>query len=131
MTIQIEWGDDQKTYVYSRFHPGWTWKDNAETRAKYVEMMKSVPHRVDVIGDFTDASTLPTNLFENMRQIANDKLPNEGYVILLGVSYFVRKMYYVIIRIVPSIAKYYVLVGTMEEALEIVASGRAEVIASE
>lgn len=126
MAIDIKWGNKEKTYVYARFHPRWTWKDNANTRKLYVEMMKTVPHRVDIIADFTGVSTLPANMFVNIRKLINDKLPNEGYFIMLGTGSFIQNMYQIIVKIIPKIVQQYIIVDTLDKAFEIVASGRSD-----
>ncbi len=126
MAIHIEWGDDSKTYVYSRFHHGWTWQDNAETRAIYIEMIKNVSHRVDIVADFSNAPTLPTNLFENARQIvSSDNQANRGFFIMFGVNSFVQNMYWVVTRVIPSVAERFIIVESMQEALKIVKSDRS------
>lgn len=126
MPIDIRWGNEDKTYVYQTYHSKWTWKEHSEIRKKYHEMIRTVSQRVDTLADFTDVSTLPTNLFSNMREVTSDRLENEGYFLIFEAGFFVRSMFQIIVRVVPTVAKNYMLVSSLEEAQKIISSGRAD-----
>jgi|GEM_PF-3196717 len=124
MPLNIEWGNENKTFIYSRFTPDWTWDDFYANTETYVEMLKSVNHRVDFVGDFTDAALLPTRLFENTKQMHNDRLDNEGYIILMNTGRVIQTMYDAILLVLPVIKHYVIFVPDLPTAREVVNSGR-------
>lgn len=124
--LKIEWGDESRRYVYTRFPSEWMWQEFHENRLQYEEMLSSVRHRVDFIADLTDTVSVPNNMFANIVNIFNQRLANEGYTIVIGAAQFIQVTFNMFASILPSVRRIVIFVDSMEEALEIVERDRHE-----
>lgn len=49
MTITVEWGDESRSVVCNHYEGNWTWEEYYEAARQTNELIKMVPHMVDVI----------------------------------------------------------------------------------
>lgn len=126
MTLDLKWGNDEKTFVYTRFYEGWTWREFKDKDDLYYELVGSVEWRVDYVADFTNVSMVPSNVLQNLAYSASRRLPNEGYTIIVHANVIVKQLTRFIGKVLPVLGQSVQFVDTMDEALEIVKSGRTD-----
>jgi hypothetical protein len=92
MKIQIVWDDAARTILRHTYQPGWTLDDYHHLVDVNHEMLMSVDHCVDIISDFTDSRTTPTQLISAMTHMEN-RLPRyEQVSVLVQAPFFIRIM---------------------------------------
>jgi len=122
--LKNEWGDETKTFVYCKFTPDWTWDEFHSNRPQYEAMLGSVNHRVDFVGDFSDAPMLPPNVFDHTKNVYQNRLENEGYTIIVGAGKYVQLMYDLLAQTLPLVRQFVIFVPDMKTAYEIVQAKR-------
>lgn len=128
--LKLEWGDESRRYVYTRFPPEWTWQEFHANRLHYEEMLSSVSHRVDFVANLTDTVSMPGNMIANVVTVFNKRLVNEGSVIVIDAVQIIQVTYNMFASILPSVRHNVIFVANMEEALELVARNRKREIAN-
>jgi hypothetical protein len=86
MPITVEWENEEKTIVHVRYKGRWTWAEFMEHAGREAaEMMKTVPHRVDVLADYFESGPLPLGGAMTQARGAIKQWP-ENWGILVVVS---------------------------------------------
>src|SRR5215813_9922042 len=91
MPINVFWDDDAKTIIRSEGEGAWTWEEFHQGLAKIVEMMNSVPHRVDLIHASRPDSRRPSGSgMPHYQRAARLMPPNAGMSIFVTSNAFGR-----------------------------------------
>jgi hypothetical protein len=93
MLIKLTWDDEEKTIVRYNFEKGWGWNDLNNAFSEAALLFNSVPHEVNVIMDFRDASLIPQNALSHIqRGFKNPKPTNVGLTVIITPTRFLQTM---------------------------------------
>lgn len=120
MPILISWENNEKTIIKTSFVGNWTWADFPIIRAQAIEMMKSVNHQVDFIGDLSETVRMPKGAFSVGRSIINNQQKNEGNAVIIGTSPIVRVLFHTFVNTYPAIRNQYFYATSLDEAHTII-----------
>ncbi|MEO1287308.1 MAG: hypothetical protein AAFV93_06035 [Chloroflexota bacterium] len=118
--LKVDWGDASRTYIYTKFYPDWTWHEFHNNRLAYRSMIQSVYWRVDYLADFTGISTIPYDFLGHISMAFDMRLPNEGYVIVVGANPKIKRIAEFIIKVVPKAKISVIFANTLEEGRDLV-----------
>lgn len=85
MTITVKWYNPEQTIILQKREPGWTWEEFDAAVDQYVDLARSVEHRVAIMIDCLDAPNPPTASALSHYQRA-DRLKPENLVLMVVVS---------------------------------------------
>ena len=126
MTITTRWYDADKTIACYDFVGAWTWEELAAAIAEIEVMLKSVPHRVDVIIDFSKSpGEPPRGILSHIRGKTLSALENWGGGVFVGFSPFLRVLFNTFKRLEPSVGNYYAIADNVEDARAVIMKRRA------
>jgi len=118
--ITIEWFDDKKKLFVYRFENDWQWPDYQQAIDEASEMMAEVEHDINILMDVTRVKTLPPGAISHIRKaFANPRAKNIQLTVIAGASPFMVRIAEVVQKISSTLNWDYVVVGTLEEAYEI------------
>jgi len=124
MTIPVEWLDDAQTILIYRVEGKWTTSDLPELSERTNLLLDSVSHRVDMIGDFTQAEIPSGNILLTTRRTLRGPHPNRGLVVLVGLNPFLRGILSILKTVYPHRLERYETVSTIEAAQEVIYRSR-------
>lgn len=104
MPITVRWYDEARTIVQWTFPDRWNWQDYDDAQMASNELLASVDHTVDVIGDLTAGSALPPAALSTYKRTLQRSADNTGVIVLVGGNVFVRAMVSALKAIVPKTA---------------------------
>jgi hypothetical protein len=118
MGLEVSWVDYAQTTILRYFTGHWTWEEFYKSQEQVNAMLRSVPHQVHQILDFSETSSLPPNTLTHLRNSARNVPPNRGKSIVVTRSNFYLQMYNILNKLFPAITERVIIVATREEALE-------------
>jgi len=121
MSINAQWGNNEKTIIIVQFLNDWSWSEIIPVRESIVDMVESVPHIVDYIADFRETDRIPTGGLAVGRSIYNNRIRNEGACTVVGVSPILRMLYRTFITAYPIMKNELLFVPTMNLAYQTLA----------
>ena len=127
MPVHVIWDDESKTIARCIGEGPWTWEEYHTALSQLVEDFKRVDHRVDLIIDRENGSSMPAGSPMPHFQRAMRIMPrNVGLVLLINTNTFARALVSMFSRIFTTQkhAKL-VVVGSLEEAGNRIHSHRA------
>jgi len=85
MSIEVVWGNLDKTYVYIKVVGDWTWEEYQVSVESANELIQSVTHEVCIITHLTDtkAQQLPSGAFSQWRRSLKHTPKNLQLIILV------------------------------------------------
>lgn len=96
MPVNVYWQDDTHTIVRQDYIGKWMWQDfiaASEAEGGAIDMMKSVPHLVNVIADYTQSGPLPMgSAIAQARTVINHYPANWGTLVVVSPQLFVRTL---------------------------------------
>ena len=92
MSISVQWDNPEQTIVRWDFDREWTWEMFQEAQYTSNQLIQSVRHRVDIIGDVRRSPSLPHNPLFKYNVFQRNTPENAGLIVLIGVSGFVKSM---------------------------------------
>ena len=93
MAIDLWWDELDATVIRARFSANWTWDDYRQSNAEVLRMAHSVPHRVDMITDFTACRRFPKGASAAyVRELRANRPPNFQLIIVVCDDKFVQMM---------------------------------------
>lgn len=101
MGIFTRWMDSQQNIILIEFDTEWTWDDVHVAVEKADTMIGSVTHRVDLIIDMVDSTTVPKDFLNFAKELLNsehDPRPNEGARVIVGASKAIRTAYNTLVK---------------------------------
>lgn len=123
--IRVEWDDEEKTILYYRFGPGWTWEDFWAAHDVVNAMLAEVPHQVDLIADF-EGSRLPAlrdlGQFRRAQEIMAEQI---GVVVVTGGQPFLDALVTAFSRIYEQYAARLLTAESADEARALLAQRRS------
>lgn len=123
MKVDVKWHDpEDKTLIYYVFHRGWGWEDVYQALNTAGELIGTVPHVVDVIMDFQEASMLPKDALSKIHwAFKNEKKPNIGITVVIAPNTFLKSLVSMAKRIWGENTEWQLeFVKTPDEAFEMV-----------
>ncbi len=121
MEISVEWDNQEQSLMRWTFPTHWTWQDYDTAQRTANGMLKTVPHKVGIIGDMRATVLLPRNAIAVYHSTLAKLPANRGRIVLVGPSGFVREMVAIFRKLYPrkSYDFLFVFANTLEEAREI------------
>ncbi len=102
MPYTLDWYNDEHTAILRVLKPGWTWDEFEESYLKAFEIMKTVKHKVHLIGDYTLAPQGPHDTqgttISHFGTVWSQRPPNLGLFIIVGEEEFLRTMGQVFVK---------------------------------
>lgn len=106
MAIQTQWDDEQKQIIRVEVEGRWSWEELQTALARTIEMMDSVPHKVDFIIDVSRSSLIPGGATQAAQSVATPETHrNEGIKVVVGANALMRIGYEAYRRINKSLGK--------------------------
>jgi len=126
MTISTSWFDPDKTIARYEFVGQWTWEEFEVAVREINLMLDSVPHRVDVIIDFSQSpGEPPRGVLSHIRGGTLNAPANWGGGVFVGISPFLRVLFNTFTRIEPKLSRRYAIADTAEAARALIVQRRA------
>lgn len=126
MPVEAYWVDDEQTLIQYDFEGVWTWEEFYPVYGQVVEMMKTVPHKVDNILDLRASRGVPPNALSHLKNLTDKQLPNTGVCIFVTDNSVLTLLYRTGAKFHPAINQTFALVKSLEEARDIVAESRSQ-----
>jgi len=123
MSIEVVWGNLDKTYVYIKVVGDWSWKDYQRSIQSANELIQSVTHDVCIITHLTDeqAQKLPAGAFSQWRRSLKYTPENLQLIILVPGRPIIRLFIETAQRIFQQFITFsFRMAATLEEAQDIV-----------
>ncbi|MGJ3237407.1 MAG: hypothetical protein ACFE0Q_01750 [Anaerolineae bacterium] len=127
MPVKVYWLDEtKKDMVWYDFEGEWTWDEFYPMYEEASCMIKSQPHRVDVLMDFRHNLSLPPHALTHMKGITDRQPDNTGLAIFVTTHRFISVMLNSAIKFYPKIEDYYVVAPTLEDAYTLINKDREQ-----
>lgn len=65
MPVNVEWGNEAKTFVIFDFDGNWTWEEYYQGRKRGIELGNEVTHVVNLIVDYSKSRMFPRNMLSH------------------------------------------------------------------
>ena len=124
MNIQVSWDNEDQTIIRYDYRPGWTWEDFYEADKISGEMIAGAVETVHLIAHFADGAFPPMGALGRFKT-AQESLPAETVVVVVGGGMFVNTLVSTFSRIYRAISKNLMVAGSLEEARAKIAQLRA------
>jgi hypothetical protein len=132
MSITASWFDAEKRIICYAMVDEWTWDELKSVAAEVDRMIRSVPHRVDVIIDFSQSlGEPPHSMLSHLRSGPLNSAGNWGGGVFVGVTPFLQVVLKTFIRVEPELASRYCIAHTPDEARMVILQRRATETESE
>lgn len=126
MPIEVNWFNDSHCVVYIAVSDPWTWDDFFMASRQAALLTQQVQHEVCFMADFTHSSKFPRGVsLQRVRAILDFEQHNSGILVSFGVNPFMRVMLNTVFSAVGDVRANAVTVGTLEDALGVIAEHRA------
>ena len=120
MPIINEWGDPQKTIIYTVFDGTWTLEEYHHMIDEMNKMVLSVDHMVHFISDFSKSKSSPAKLLSTGRHMENTKTRKQtGISVAVKADSFLKAIASVAQKMFLKDTKMY-FTNSLEEAYKIV-----------
>ena len=128
MRISVEWDNDQHTILRWVFAARWAWEDYSAAQQQANQLLETIDHAVDVIGDLRNSSSLPANALTAYRGFVDSTAKNVDLIVLVGASRFVKALVSVFLQVMPGKipGTHIVFADTMERAYTLIAEHQAK-----
>lgn len=125
MPIHVFWDNDEKAVIQSEGEGYWTWDEFHQAFDQVVVMMKSVPHRVDLINNRGTGSRMPSSSpMPHFQRVMRNMPPNAGMMVMISNSAFGRVMVNLFSKVRGSRRLF--MVASLDEARALIANERAK-----
>jgi hypothetical protein len=121
MPVYAEWDDEAQTIIRIHLHDPWTMNEYIEASSHVRTLMLSVSYPVHVIVDLTEMVSFPKDLLSGAPTINSHLLPNQGLMVGVKYSPYIRAIAKVVSRVFPRLTKNLHFVHTLAEAREYIA----------
>lgn len=116
MSVQIVWDNSEKTIIRFIFEGKWTWEEFYPAHYKAIDMVKSVPYRVNVIVDMRKGVSTPANVLMHIKNISDKQPPNVGLSVIVTTSSFIHSLYQIGVKFYHKIGYYFSVADNLEAA---------------
>ena len=119
MSIEVSWGNAQKTVVHVHFGETWTLEDVHNMIDDMYNLMTSIDHMADSIMDFTDSRTSPAKLLTSGSHVQKRTVSNSGISVMVKANGFLKAMTQLIAKMFMKDTKIY-FADSLDEAYQII-----------
>jgi hypothetical protein len=131
MAITSTWYNNEKTIIITRFETEWIWNDFHKAVREMHEMIRTVPHRVDLIMLHKVDQPLGNPMI-HFRKAFENQPDNTGQVVVVNSNLnpvakrFMNALAGIFDRAFPSKSKVYI-VDSIDEAEKLIAKSRVAI----
>lgn len=119
MSINVQWDKEQQTILRWDFMGVWDWDDFLAAQKQSNNLINSVAHTVDIIGDVTQSYHLPPGAIGRFRTYRRDDPKNTGQVVVVGASVYIRTMVDIFRGMFPNTGGNFTFANSLDEARSI------------
>ena len=121
MGVRMRWGKEDKTVILFELDHRWDWEEFYPLYQEYVEMIESVPHRVNVIYHLVEKSTqLPPLILLHMPRLMRMTHPREDRSVVVGRMQFAERFLAILGNMgLREYTERYQFVDTLDEAYQL------------
>ena len=116
MSINVQWDNEAHTLVRWDFIGTWDWNDFLAAQKASNDLIKSVPHTVDIISDVSQSQALPPGAIGRFRTYRRDDPDNAGRVVLVGASNYIKTIVEIFRGMFPNTGGNFTFADSLEEA---------------
>lgn len=117
--VSVEWGNEERTIIWTSYLHGWTWDDLYAAAEKAHQMTESVEHPVDMLIDFRTGERIPAGAFSQFNRLKDIQHPRWAFQVILARSGFVATLVNIYSKVNPDYQ--YRVASTAEDARAILA----------
>jgi hypothetical protein len=88
--IEVKWGNPEKTYTVFEFTGKWTWEDYYAAVKDGFEMVKDVPHTVNILIDIRNSNLFPQNMLSHFGKSMRQPPKSFDLAVVVSESGFVK-----------------------------------------
>ena len=128
MAIELRWDDQAKTIIREDYRGQWTWDNFFAMSAQANDMMKSVPHTVDIIANMKDGMMPMSGASMSFTKKVLEALPPNWGIMIIVTNAFIRVLASVFVQFDKRLGAKVLTADSLEHAyllLEEVRSKRA------
>jgi hypothetical protein len=92
MPITVNWNDQSKLFIQSRFQDPWSLEDFIEARKAWYRMIKSVDYPVPILLDLRESQETPEGALRQFSAIHRTPHPRQGHIYILGLNSTYEKL---------------------------------------
>ena len=130
MAITVRWADETKRVLLQEFNGTWTWDDYDRMVDTMWVMIRSVAHKVNIVGDIRYTAPQHNKCAMMHFQRAYYGIPdNVGKIIVVGKGFFATKLFRMMLDMYRPMRQRVVFAASFDEALH-VANGSLEALIS-
>ena len=129
MGIILVWDDDAKTILRHIYDGQWTTADLYRAIDESRRLLLEVKHPVDLIIDMRTSADPPPGVLLAYQYADRQKPANQRLVVMVQTGTAMRTMNRITDKIAPKTAQNRYLVDTMDEAFDLIARYRADIVA--
>lgn len=121
MTIDVSWGNPERTVIRMDFAGDWTYDEVLVVLDGIADMLDAIQHPAITIIDMRSVKFAPNISLSIYRRLAVSRFmnhPNLRVVCLLGVQTYVRMLAITFSKLFPEAYRKFRMVETVEEALQ-------------
>jgi hypothetical protein len=118
--ISAAWLNTEHMAVVVTATPPWSWEEFHALQQRHQNTLDTLDHKVDLIVDFTHSGKFPPNAFRHLRTMRLRSHPNRGLVIMVGFNPYLQTVLNVLAQLNPTTTSRLRLVGTMDEARQLI-----------
>lgn len=116
MSINVQWDNEEHTRVRWDFIGAWDWDDFLAAQKASNDLIKSVPHTVDIISDVSQSPHIPPGAMARFRTYRRDDPDNAGRVVLVGASVYIKTIVEIFRGMFPNTGGKFTFADSLEEA---------------
>lgn len=127
MPVTAEWDNPEKTRILMRYIGAWTWDEIYQTTDEIKGLMETVDYKVDIIQDWSQSTSIPSNGLSHAKNLIDKRHPRTGTIVLVGVSSVFLALWNVLGKLYGFIIRKYpfFFAHSVEEAREILSTQRS------
>jgi hypothetical protein len=92
MPINNAWDNDAKTIIRQTLIDPWTWEEFTSATREAADMMRPMPHPVDLLCDIRQGTHVPPGVFSKPMLVAKEYPPNWRLMIVVAENSFVESL---------------------------------------
>jgi hypothetical protein len=118
MKIAINWSNEEKKSIYTKFETGWLWDDFWEMNATFEEMTSEVEHPIILIIDLHGAG-MPGGFISKLpriAQVSSQRPKNLDYTVVVGIQGTLEDAVRIFSRVYRHLAREVIFAANLEEA---------------
>jgi hypothetical protein len=98
MSITLDWGDFDETFLVWNFAGKWSAEEFYQTIEQLKQLSMTKPYAVNIMVDMRLSLAAPNNLLTLLRVAVKSKVQNIGRIIVISKSNFWLQMYQMLVK---------------------------------